>query len=206
MAVAVGAADELVGFDVADHFLDGVKVQRLLLAAGDVRQVDKARRKMPFLHVGVGSFAAPDALDEVGMVGDEVRRTAPFLSWLVPRAKDLEADAVAEDQHPLGAIEGGSVLISFLHVRRPIPLLENELPLAGGFAVAGPFEDAVLRVRELLVVVEEELATEARGRLGLPTAPSPQRATSMSCTPSLPMSPTPKSCQNRQIPGSRLDW
>src|SRR5919206_2953790 len=39
---------------------------------------------------------------------------------------------------------------------------------------------------------------------GCVVTPSPQQATSMSWTPSLPMSPQPKSYHQRQMPGSRF--
>src|SRR5205823_6089278 len=97
----------------------------------------------------------------------EVRRAASFLPRLVPLAEDLEADAVADDDQPLGAVESGPVLVPFLHVGGPVPLLEDKLSLAARLAVAGPFEDAVLGVRELLIVVEEELASQAGGGAGL---------------------------------------
>ena len=44
------------------------------------------------------------------------------------------------------------------------PLFEDELPPVSDLPVSRPLEDAVLRVGELLVVVEEELAAEGGGR------------------------------------------
>ena len=139
------------------------------------------------------------------MVRRQVGRAGPLRDQLVPRAVELPADRVADDQHPLGAVEGGAVLVAFLHVGRPDPLLEDQLLARPGLAVVGVLEDDVLRVGELLVVVEEVLAAQAGDPAsGASSTPRPQQATSMSWTPSLPMSPEPKSYHQRQMPGSRF--
>ena len=75
-----------------------------------------------------------------------------------------------------------------------IALLEDELPaMARPCRRPGYSNDDILRVGELLIVVEEVLAAEAEITDGCVSTPSPQRAMSMSWTPSLPMSPVPKS-------------
>ena len=140
-------------------------------------------------------------------MGRQVGRAGPLGDQLVPRAVQLPADRVADDQHPLGAVEGGAVLVAFLHVGRPDPLLEDELlpcprlPSPGysktAYCVSGNCWSSSKKY------LPPRQATRARDAS---STPRPQQATSMSWTPSLPMSPVPKSYHQRQMPGSRFGW
>src|SRR5688572_21591038 len=83
---------------------------------------------------------------------------------------------MAHDKHPVRPIPGAAVFIAFLNVRRPDPLLVGEHLRLAGRARAGILEDRVLRVRPLLVVIEEALAPEAGdpARMGV-DAEAPER-------------------------------
>src|SRR5262245_57758877 len=123
-------------------------MQSPLDAAGDIRQVHERGGLMPFLSVCRGPAPALDAVQEILVVGGQVDAAAAFLARLVPRTEYLKTAGVPHHQEPFRAIEGRPVLVTFLHVGRPVALLEDQLPLLAGSAVAGPFEDAVLRVGE----------------------------------------------------------
>src|SRR5258705_9603944 len=98
------------------------------------------------------------------MVRGDADFAAGRLAHRVLWADDLIAAVFAEQHHPLRAVKRVAVLKTFLEIRRPDPLLENELPLVAGLAVAGPLENAILRVGELLIVVEEKLAAQGGDR------------------------------------------
>src|SRR5206468_1239634 len=99
---------------------------------------------------------------EIRVVGHKVGRAGLCGNQLVARAVQLPAFRVTNNQHAVGAVKGRAVFITFLHVRRPDALLEDELLLLARFALDWILEDGALRVRKLLVVVEEVLAAEAR--------------------------------------------
>src|SRR5690349_18171243 len=87
-----------------------------------------------------------------------IRFAGHFLARFVARAKQLPAAALAENQHSFGAVKGIPVFVTFLHVRRPDALLEDELLFTLAFAVI--FEDDVLRVGKLLLIVEEKFSAK----------------------------------------------
>src|SRR5262249_29062088 len=93
-----------------------------------------------------------------------------------PWAVQLPAHRMPDNEHALGAIEGGAVLVPLLHVGRPDALLVNELLPASRFAFNSILEDRVLRIGELLVIVEEILASQAGDALWVRgDSQSPQR-------------------------------
>src|SRR5262245_35643967 len=117
---------------------------------------------MPGHDVGPWLFRVPaDAVEEIAVMRLQVGPAALLRDRLVFRTVQLPANRVADDQHPLGAVERGTVLVSLLHVRRPDPLLEDELLAHPRLALDRVFKDRVLRVRPLLVVIEEVLAAQA---------------------------------------------
>ena len=89
-------------------------------------------------------------IDAAGLLGDELSFADPV---------ELPADAMADDEHALGAVKGDAVLVSFLHVRRPDALFEDK-PASSAFLDV-VFADGILGVGQLLVVVEEVLAAQA---------------------------------------------
>src|SRR5262245_2994421 len=115
---------------------------------------------MTLLDVRVRPLPFADAVEEVLMMRGQIGPAAgELLQRRVLRAERLPC-AFAEDHVALRAVERDAVLVALLHVRGPVPLLVDELSFVADRAVAGVVEDAVLVVRKLLVVVEEELAAE----------------------------------------------
>src|SRR4029453_11564124 len=98
------------------------------------------------------------------MVRGHADFAAGLLAHRVLWADDLIAAVLAEQHHPLRAVKRVTVLIALLVIWRPDPLLEDELPLMAGLAVASPLENAILRVGKLLIVVEEKLAAQGGDR------------------------------------------
>src|SRR5262249_61668313 len=72
--------------------------------------------------------ALRDRVDEVLVVARQIDLAGHLLQRLVPLAVELPPDAVADDEHPLRAVERGPVLVALLHIPAPDPLLEDELP------------------------------------------------------------------------------
>jgi hypothetical protein len=118
--------------------------------------------------VGMGLAAVADAIHKVAMVGRQVGLAARhFLNQLIAWTKNLESAPLAQKHHAVGAIEGIPVFKTFLHIGRPDALLEDELTLVANLSVARIFEHDVLRVGELLVVVEEVFAAHRHDRAGV---------------------------------------
>src|SRR4029434_4998195 len=102
----------------------------------------------------------------------ETDGAAHLLNEFVARTVHLPAVVLAENHQPLCPVEGVAVLVPFLHVRRPNPMLVDQLLLLSTSLV---FERDILRVRELLIVVEEVFAAETRHRVRMrfhPESPS----------------------------------
>src|SRR5262249_19840050 len=138
-----------------------IELQDVSDPRGDVRQVNQRRRQEPGLDVGVELLLlAPNAVKKVLMVRGQVRTSGLLGNQGVSRTVDLPPDRMPDDRHPLRAVEGRTVFVSLLDIRRPDPLLENEL-LFHRFAGNRILEDRILRIGKLLVVVEEVLAPKA---------------------------------------------
>ena len=75
-----------------------------------------------------------------------------------------------DDQIALGSIESPSVFVTFLCVRRPDPLLKNQL-FPSPLRVGGVLTNRVLGIRKLLIVVEKVLSSHAGHPLGRPRHP-----------------------------------
>src|SRR5690606_17195463 len=73
----------------------------------------------------------------------------------------LPADCVTNDQVAAGPVESSSVLVTFLDVGGPVALFEDQLPPSFA-ALHRVFADGILRVRELLIVIKEVLASQTR--------------------------------------------
>ena len=96
------------------------------------------------------------------MVGGQVHGSGLFGQQFVSRPVEAPAFGVSHDQHAFSAIEGRSVFVTFLNVRRPDALFKDQLSSAsGGVACNRIFADGVLGIRELLIIIEKGLAAEA---------------------------------------------
>ena len=95
-------------------------------------------------------------------MGGEIRAAAGrFFDQLVARAVEFVAPDLAKDHHAVGAVVGVAVLVALLHVGGPDALLEDQLLGSPRFGCGGVLEGDVLRVRELLVVIEVALRAES---------------------------------------------
>src|SRR5690242_9097617 len=103
---------------------------------------------------------APNAIQEIAMMCRQIGPTSLLRDQLVAWAVQLPAHRVSNDEHALGAVEGGAVLVSLLHVGGPDALLENELLPASPLPFASVLEDRILGIGELLVIIEEILASQ----------------------------------------------
>src|SRR4051794_8545569 len=94
VALAVAASDHRRGLGVADDRLGPrVEVEDPADPGPDVGQVDQGGRAVAGRDVGVGPLrGAPDAVEEVLMVGREVGRAGAFGELLVPGPVESPAD------------------------------------------------------------------------------------------------------------------
>ena len=106
---------------------------------------------------------------------------------------------------PCGAVERGAVLVALLDVGRPDPLLEDELLGPARAGRSGYSKTAYWVSGNCWSSSKKDLPPRQAIRPGWVSTPRPQQATSRSWTPSLPMSPQPKSYHQRQMPGSRFE-
>src|SRR5687767_14552368 len=104
-----------------------VELKRPPHARRNVPQVTQARRQVADLDVGVWPLATLDALQKVPVVRPAIGPPAHFLAWLVARPKQFPPFRLPQHEHPLGPVERIAVLVTFLDVRRPNTLLENQL-------------------------------------------------------------------------------
>src|SRR5687768_892562 len=110
------------------------------------------------LDVRMRSVAVSNAVQEIVMMGNQVGRARIHgFDQLVAWAVNLEATALAENEHSFSSIKRISVLKPLLHVRRPNALLKNQLPFLRERICRRIFIDHVLGIRPLLVVVKEIL-------------------------------------------------
>src|SRR5678815_4726828 len=117
---------------------------------------------MTGLSVRTSYFSAAKAIEEILVMRFETYFAAHLFDELVARAVHLPAVVFAENHQAFRAVEGVAVFVPFLHVGRPDPMFVDELLFLSTSLV---FEGDILRVGELLIVVEEVFSTETRHRV-----------------------------------------
>ena len=157
MPFAILTAEQTIRFIVAnDSFGLWIETDHASDAGRDVAEMRQAGRQVSDFDVGVRelgrvNLAASgegfvDAVEEVPVVSFTAVVSLALLEELVLRAEKLPAATLAEQHHPIRAVERVAVLEPLLHVGRPDALFKDELPLVADLTVAGIFVDDVLRV------------------------------------------------------------
>ncbi len=129
--VAIRPADKSGRFFVTGHFFRfGIEVYDPANLGGDIPEMAERRGEVTDFDIGVGLLTVPDAVQEVLVMVGEREGAFHALSRLVAFQDHLPARFLAEDHHPLGAVEGVAVFVSLLKIRGPDPLFKNQLSRA----------------------------------------------------------------------------
>ena len=142
---------------VLDSLCLGIKTQNASNPRGNIGQVDDRRSAMPFTDAGVKLLLiATYAIEEVRVMRRQRDRALPLGDEFHFGAVQPPSGCVTEDQHSVGSVEGCTVIVTFLRMRRPDPLLEDQLFLASlRITLDGILEGRILGIRELLIVIKK---------------------------------------------------
>ena len=148
--VAVLAADELVGFVVADKLLLlRIERQRAADARGNVSQMSQGGREVTGQRVGVGLRSAADAVAEVAHMRRVVLRFQFDVERdrRVPVPEHRDLTATAQVHLPFRAVELGSAIGVVRIIRGPPPPIDKHRSMRNrrGWSISGRREQAASR-------------------------------------------------------------